>query len=117
MQDFKELRGESDSKNCHKEEAMAEIASGKKDRKVVQSKIKIRIHPLKPESHPEQLVNVANTTIAMSQINVNQAVVCIGHSQLLDFEKNLPAKFWNTIERKNKGRNKERDCYWAQGFL
>ena len=27
MQDFKELRGESDSKNYHKEEAMALIAS------------------------------------------------------------------------------------------
>ena len=86
MQDFKEFRGESDRKNYHEEEAMAETASAKKDREVLQSKIAICIHPLKPESHPEQIVNVANRTI--------------GHSQLLDFEKNLPAGFWNILKRK-----------------
>ena len=61
---------------------MTRIASNKKDKEVLKSKIEICIHPLKPESHPKQLVNVANRTIGMSQINVNQAV-SIGHSQCL----------------------------------
>ena len=44
MKDFKELRGESDSKNYHKEEVIARIASDKKDREVLQSKIETCIH-------------------------------------------------------------------------
>ena len=66
--------------NYHKEEATAHIASDKKDIEILQSKIETCIHFLKPESHPEQLVNVANRTIGMSQINVDQAI-SIGHSQ------------------------------------
>ena len=59
------------------------------------------IHPLNPEVHPDQLVNVANGTIGASEINVDQAVR-IGHSQMLDFEKALPTGFWTCIERKIK---------------
>ena len=44
---------------------MAEIAS---DKKQIVKKIEICIHPLKPESHPEQLVNEANRTIWHSQL-------------------------------------------------
>ena len=51
MQDFKELRGESDSKNYHKQEVMAEIASNKEDREVLWSKIEIYILPLKRKSY------------------------------------------------------------------
>lgn len=104
MEDLAELRGESgDNKfqDYHKEEATARITSDKKDREVLKSKVEICIHPLKPELHPEQLVNVANGTVGTSQINVDQAV-SIGQSQLLDFEKDLPAGFWKSIERKIK---------------
>ena len=59
------------------------------------------IHPLNPEVHPEQLVNVAIGSIGPSEINVDQ-VVRIGHSQMLDFEKTLPTGFWTCIERKIK---------------
>ena len=52
MKHFKESRGESASKNYHKEEAMAQTAS---DREVLQSNIEI-FHPLKPKLHPEELV-------------------------------------------------------------
>ncbi len=51
--------------------------------------------------HPEQLVNVANGTIGISKINVDQAV-SIGQSQLLEFEKQLPFGFWKPIEKKVK---------------
>ena len=61
---------------------MTELASDKKDREVLQSKIEICIHPLKPESNPEQLVNMANRTI--------------GHSQLLD----LPAGYGMLLKGK-----------------
>lgn len=104
VEDLAELRGESgDNKfqDYYKEEATARIASDKKDREVFKSKVEICIHPLKPELHSEQLVNVANGTVGTSQINVDQAV-SIGQSQLLDFEKDLPAGFGNL----SKGRSK-----------
>ena len=47
------------------------------------------IHPLEPAVHPKQIVNVANGTLGASQVNVDQAL-SIGHSQLLEFEKELP---------------------------
>ena len=59
------------------------------------------IHPLKPEQHPEQLVNVVSGTLAPSQVNVDQAV-SIGKNQLIQFEQALPAGFWTTIEKKVK---------------
>ena len=51
--------------------------------------------------HPKQIVNVANGTLGVSQVNVDQAV-SIGHGQLLEFEKELPNGFWKSIERKIK---------------
>ncbi len=93
MEDLAELRGESDEyrfQDSHKEEAASRISSDKKDREA-----------LKPELHPEQLVNVANGTIGISKINVDQAV-SIGQSQLLEFEKQLPFGFWKPIEKKVK---------------
>ena len=68
------------------------MANNKKDRETLKSRLETCIHPLKPETHPEQVVNVANGTLATLQVNVNQAVN-IGHSQLLEFEKNLPTGF------------------------
>ena len=59
------------------------------------------IHPLKPEIHPKQLVNVVNGSLAPSQVNVDQAII-IGHSQLIDFEKSLPTGFWESIQKNVK---------------
>ncbi len=104
MEDLAELRGESDEyrfQDSHKEEAASRISSDKKDREALKRKLEMCIHPLKPELHPEQLVNVANGTIGISKINVDQAV-SIGQSQLLEFEKQLPFGFWKPIEKKVK---------------
>lgn len=104
MEDLAELRGESDEnrfQDRHKEEAASRISSDKKDREALKRKLEMCIHPLKPELHPEQLVNVANGTVGVSQINVDQAV-SIGRSQLLEFEKELPSGFWKPIEKKVK---------------
>ena len=80
-------------------QSTARMVSDKKDREALKIKLAVCIHPLNPEVHPEQLVNVANGTIGASEINVDQAVR-IGHSQMLDFEKALPTGFWTCIERK-----------------
>lgn len=104
MEDLVELRGESDDnrfQDSHKEEASARISRDVKDRESLKSQLEMCIHPLKPEVHPDQLVNVANGTLGTSQVNVDQAV-SIGHSQLLEFEKHLPTGFWKSIERKIK---------------
>ena len=83
MENLAELRGESDDsrfQDIHKEEGSARIASDEKDRETLKSRLETCIHPLKPETHPEQVVNVANGTLATLLVNVDQAVN-IGHSQ------------------------------------
>ena len=98
------LRGESDenkAQNDHKEEANARIEIDNKDREVLKNQLELCIHPMKPELHPENLVNVANGTLAVSQVNVDKAVT-IGHNQLIELEKYLPNGFWKPIERKIK---------------
>ena len=67
----------------------------------MKSKSEACIHPLSPEVHPEQLVNVVNGSIGTSEITVDQAVR-IGHSHMLDFDKALPTGFWTSIERRVK---------------
>ena len=59
------------------------------------------IHPMKPEDHPENLMNISNSTIAVPQVNVDKAVH-IGKNQLVEFEKLLPTGYWKPIERKVK---------------
>ena len=104
MENLEELRGESDDsrfQESHKEEGSARIANDKKDRESLKSRLGMCIHPVKPETHPEQVVNVTNGTLATLQVNVDEKVN-IGHSQLLEFKKNLPTGFWKHIERKIK---------------
>ena len=85
----------------HKEEAHARIESDKIDREALKSKLDLCIHPLKPNVHPTKLVNVANGTLAVTEINVCQAI-SIGQNQLVEFEKSLPNGFWRPIERRIK---------------
>ena len=59
------------------------------------------IHPLKPEDHPERIVNVANGTLAVPKVNVDEAV-SIGYNQLIALEKSLPTGFWKAIEKNIK---------------
>ena len=104
MEDLTALRGESDDcrfQISHKEEANARIESDKNDRETLKNKLDLCIHPLKPEIHPPKLVNVANGTLAVPDVNVCQAI-SIGHSQLVEFEKSLPTGFWKAIERRIK---------------
>ena len=51
---------------------------------------------MKPETHPQNLVNVA-----VQQVNVDMAVT-IGYNQLVKFEESLLTGFWKPIERKIK---------------
>ena len=99
-EDLAELRADSDDnrfQDHHKEESTARMISDKKDKEALKNKLEVCIHPLNPEVHPEQSVNVANGTIEASEINVDQAAR-VGHSQMLDFEKALPSGFWTCIE-------------------
>ena len=88
MENLAELRGESDDsrfQHSHKEQGSVRIANDNKDRESLKSRLGMCIHPLKPESHPEQVVNVGNDTLSTLQVNVHKAVN-IGHSQLLEFK-------------------------------
>ena len=75
---------------------------------------------MKSQFHSENIVNVANGTLAVPEVNVDKAVT-IGHNQLVQFEKSLPTGFWKPIERKIKtgsnGSSKKRNCYWIQSSL
>ena len=94
MQDLAELRGATHAniQNSHKEESGARIESDKKDRDELKRQLDMCIHPLKPDDHPKEIVNIANGQIAVPQVNVDEAV-SIGHKQLIAFEKALPTGF------------------------
>lgn len=104
VEDLAALRGESDEcrfQISHKEEANGRRESDKNDREALKNKLDLCIHPLKPEVHPPKLVNVANGTLAVAEVNVCQAI-SIGYNQLVEFEKSLPTGFWKPIERRIK---------------
>ena len=104
MEDLAALRDESNEcrfQVSHKEEAHARIESDKIDREALKSKLDLCIHPLKPDVHPTKLVNVANGTLAVTEVNVCQAI-SIGQNKLVEFEKSLPNGFWRPIERRIK---------------
>ena len=62
----------------HKEEANTRILSDKHDRE----EIKTCILPLKPEVHPQTLVNVENGTLAVPEVNVVLALAMTSYLSL-----------------------------------
>ena len=65
MEDLAELRGKSNDsrfQDSHKEET-ARVHKDEHDREALKRKLEICIHPLNPEMHPKQIVNVANGTL------------------------------------------------------
>ena len=74
MEDLAELRGESDENKAQtscKEEGVTRIENDKKDREALKNQLDMCIHPMKPEDHPENLMNISNGTIAVPQVNVD----------------------------------------------
>ena len=72
MEDLAELRGESDKikpKRATKRQ-VTRIENDKKDREALKNQLDMCIHPMKPEDHPENLMNISNGTIAVPQVNV-----------------------------------------------
>ena len=93
MEDLAELRSESNDnrfQDSHKEEATVRVYRDKNDREALKSKLEMCIHPLKPELHSKQIVNVANGTLGASLVNVDQAV-SIGHGHSPAAEVGNPA--------------------------
>ncbi len=104
MEDLANMRGKiNDDKyqNTHKEEATARKVSDKKDRDGLVKKMETCINPLDPDSHPEQIVNVATGILSTPQVNVSNAIA-IGEKQQKEFEESLPAGFWDTIKKEVK---------------
>ncbi|KAL8593372.1 hypothetical protein ACOMHN_065978 [Nucella lapillus] len=102
MVDLAEIRGDTDDdrfQTTHKEESPARMESDKKDREGVRKKIVMCIHPLDPDVHPEQLVNVANGSLAPSSVNVDKTIT-IAEEQVAAFEMTLPQGYWNAIPKR-----------------
>ncbi|KAL8577294.1 hypothetical protein ACOMHN_062803 [Nucella lapillus] len=102
MVDLAEIRGDTDDdrfQTIHKEESPARMESDKKDREGVRKKIVMCIHPLDPDVHPEQLVNVANGSLAPSSVNVDKTIT-IAEEQVAAFEMTLPQGYWNAIPKR-----------------
>lgn len=102
MIELDEMRGDTDDnrfQKSHKEESTSRIENDKKDRNEIRKKVSMCIHPLDPNIHPDQLVNVATGSIAPPSVNVHKAL-SIGSDQVASFEKVLPSGYWNTIERR-----------------
>jgi hypothetical protein len=61
--------------------------------------VRLCIHPLDPDVHPEQLVNVANGSLAPLSVDVDKAI-SIAEEQVAEFKMLLPQGYWNTIEKR-----------------
>ena len=57
------------------------------------------IHPLDPQQHPENIINIVNGMIGPSSVNVDEAID-IGTRQMKEFEESLPDGFYETISKK-----------------
>ncbi|KAL8583211.1 hypothetical protein ACOMHN_053724 [Nucella lapillus] len=102
MVELAEIRSDTDDdrfQTTHKEESPARMESDKKDREGVRKKIVMCIHPLDPDVYPEQLVNVANGSLAPSSVNVDKTIT-IAEEQVAAFEMTLPQGYWNAIPKR-----------------
>ena len=57
------------------------------------------IHPLDPQQHPENIINIVNGMIGPSSVNVDEAID-IGTRKMKEFEESLPDGFYETISMK-----------------
>ena len=78
-------QGGQDAVTSHKEENPGKIAKDAEDRCKIQTKLSALIDPLKPESHPDCLVNIVKGQIASDKVNVAEALV-IGNKHMQEFE-------------------------------
>ena len=86
----------------HKKESAVRKGSDQADKVKIQTKLSQMIHPLKPESHDDQLINIASGYICQDQsVSVDNAVE-IGKQMEEEFSTNLPEGFYSTIHRKVK---------------
>lgn len=83
----------------HKEEMKARIGKDNKDREGLRHQLQNYIDPLKPESHPLQLLNIATGRLCPDNINVVDEVE-IGTIQMKDFENGWPKSFYDRIPQK-----------------
>lgn len=87
--------------NKHKEEMRPRIEADAKDREGIRLKLQGFIDPLKPDKHPENLVNIATGRVFSDEINVYDAVK-IGRNQMNEFENGWPEYFYERIPQQVK---------------
>jgi len=92
-------QGGQDAVTSHKEENPGRIAKDAEDRCKIQTKLSASIDPLKPESHPDCLVNIVTGQIASDKVNVAESLV-IGNKQMQEFESTWPEGFHSVIPNK-----------------
>lgn len=82
----------------HKEEAKARISNDAIDRHKIRDRLDVCINPLKPEEHPNGLVNIATGEVMTNEaINVEKSVE-IGKKQQEEFEASWPDSFYNPVK-------------------
>ncbi|KAK3880169.1 hypothetical protein Pcinc_015301 [Petrolisthes cinctipes] len=69
----------------HKEEMASRMAYDEKDRTTIREKLELCIHPLKPDEHPQGLVNIVTGKMNPDTVNVENAHT-IGSQQRQQFE-------------------------------
>ena len=85
----------------HKEEMSSRIKIDEEVRGSIRKVLKNCIHPLKPETHPEPLVNIYTGNLAENSVNVFNALN-IGKKQMVIFETSWPDGFYSPIKKEIK---------------
>ena len=98
LQNLEKMRKKSENKEklVHKEEGTGRIKADSTDRENLRTKLEMTIHPLHPEQHNRELVNIASGKISKDvDINVDDALQ-IGTQQMKQFERDFPSGFHTT---------------------
>ena len=94
----------------HKEERQGRIKIDSQDRCNMQKKLEQLIHPVLPNHHSSELLNIASGKIERdSSVNMTDGVE-IGKEQMKEFYATFPDGFYSPIKKKVKLMKAEKTC-------
>jgi hypothetical protein len=82
----------------HKEEGKTRIANDTKGRQCLRAKLELCVHPLNPDTHHGELVNIVTGQHGIKKFNIQNAVLK-GVQQMNDFSKKLPHGLYDMIHK------------------
>ena len=105
-EDLEKMRKTTPEKNqvTHKEEGQGRIKADGQDRSNIQKKLEVIIHPLRPNQHSNELLNIASGKFE------RDSSVKVGSEQMKKFYATFPDGFYSPIQKKVQLMKPEKKC-------